>query len=290
MGRLDDKVAIVTGGGTGIGEAVAKKLAQEGAKVVVAGLPDDPVEEVVKEIRSHGGEAAGYLGNVAEVEHARACVQKAIDEFGKLDVLVNNAGTFQTTGETQDFPVESYDYMTRMNTRSVFLMTKFALPHLHKTRGNVISTGSEAGLLGQPECTTYGGTKAWIHAFMRGVALEQAKYGIRANCVCPGPIDTQWHEVDESPMTQEMEQNILKATPLGRRGTPEEAANIFAVLASDEASFVTGALYFVDGGISISRGPIGEQVPNTLREQPEGRLDLAHSKEGLEGKKIQRVE
>ncbi len=287
--RLDGKVAIVTGGATGIGEAICHRLGKDGAKVVVCGLPADPVAEVVGAMRRHDGTGVGFEGDVSQDEQAKACVRKAIDEFGRLDILVNNAGTFQTVADVDDFPVEDFDYMTRMNVRSVFLMTKYALPHLRKSRGVVLSTGSEAGLLGQPSCAPYAGTKAWIHAFMRSVALEQAKHGVRANCVCPGPIDTQWHDVGASPMTEKMEQDILDATPLGRRGTPEEAANVFAFLASDEASFITGALYFVDGGISISRGATGRDVPEDLRHAPPGHLELEHSKEGLEGKEIHRL-
>ncbi|NLX06864.1 MAG: SDR family oxidoreductase [Phycisphaerae bacterium] len=289
--RLKGKVAIVTGAATGIGEAIAHKFAKEGARVVVNGLETDPVDDVVEAMHKHQAEAVGYKGDVADEEHARRCVQRAIDEFGRLDVLVNNAGTFQTVADVDDFPAEDFDYMTRMNVRSVFLMTRYAMPHLQKTRGVVLATGSEAGLLGQPRCAPYAGSKAWIHAFVRSIALEQARHGVRANCVCPGPTETQWHDTDVSPMTDSMEADILKATPLGRRATAEEVANVFAFLASDEASFVTGALWFVDGGISISRGPVGDEVPEELRHQPEMHLhDLHHTHEGLEGKRVRTIE
>jgi NAD(P)-dependent dehydrogenase (short-subunit alcohol dehydrogenase family) len=284
-GRLKDKVAIITGGSTGIGEAVSHKFSLEGAKILVNGLPGDPVDDVVDTLNKNGGNAAGYKGDISEVNHATNCVKKAVERFGKIDILINNAGTFQTVAGADDFPPDEFDYMVRMNIRTLFLMTKYALPYLRKTRGCIISTGSEAGLLGQPRCAPYGGTKGFIHGFMRSVALEQAKNGIRANCVCPGPIDTQWHDTSVSPMTDEMESDILNGTPMGRRGLPEEAANVFAFLASDEASFITGALYFVDGGISISRGPLGSQVPDDLRKPPDPKLKkLKHSKEGLENK------
>ncbi len=286
MARLQDKVAIITGAATGIGEAVAHRFAMEGAKVVVNGLVDDPVDKVVEAIRGYGHQAVGFFGDISQAEKAKACVQKAIDEFGRLDVLVNNAGTFQTVAETPDFPDDGFAYMMRTNTQTVFMMTKYALPFLQKSHGNIISTGSEAGLLGQPTCTPYGASKGWIHAFMRGVALEQARYGVRANCVCPGPIDTEWHETDVSPMKEDMEADILRGTPLGRRGLPEEAANVYVFLASAEASFVTGALYFVDGGMSIGRGPIGERVPEPLRQPDTQMLNLQHRKQGLENKEV----
>ena len=275
-GRLEGKTAIVTGAGTGIGEAIAKKFAYEGAQVVVNSLPGDPINDVVSSINANGGEAIGFAGDVSEEKQARACVQTALDAFGKIDVLVNNAGVFQETAPTEEFSIEGFDYMVRMNVRSAFLMTRYALPHLQRTRGNVLFAGSEAGTIGQPNCSPYGGTKGFLIAMARGVALEQAKHGVRANAVCPGPTETSWHNPSKSGMTKKMEQMIEKATPLARHATTEEVANVYAFLASDEASFVTGALYFVDGGISIGRGPAGDEVPQKFRQQPEGVLEIEH--------------
>lgn len=281
--RLNDKIAIITGGGTGIGEAIAHKFAKEGAVVVVNGLVGDPIEDVVARIRSHGAEAVAYAGDVSEEAHARACVQMAVDRFGRLDVLINNAGTFPVTSELQEYPVQDFDRMIQANIRSVFLMTRFALPHLRKSRGNVVSAGSESGLIGLANNTPYGGTKGFIHAFMRGVAVEQAKYGVRANCVCPGPVDTAWTHKETGPMNKKMETMLIQATPMARRGTPEEIANVYAFLASDEASYVTGALFVVDGGTTIAKGPVGDETPKELRQPPKGELhDLAHAHEGLE--------
>jgi len=289
-GRLENKVAIVTGAGTGIGEAIAHKFAKEGARVVVAGLVDDPVKEVVAAIGDHGGTAIPFMGDIADEETAQSCIEIAVERYGRLDVLVNNAGVFLVTAETQDYPVEDFDRTIHNNIRSVFLMTKFALPHLRKTHGNIISAGSESGMIGLAQNTTYGGTKGWIHAFMRGVAVEQAQHGVRANCVCPGPVDTAWTHKETGPMTAKMEQMVVEATPLGRRGTPEEIANVYAFLASDEASYVTGALYVVDGGTTIAKGPVGAEVPDELKEPPKGTLELEHSLDGMEGKGAHRVE
>lgn len=117
---------------------------------------------------------------------------------------------------------------------------------------------------------------------MKGVAVEQAKYGVRANCVCPGPIDTAWTHKETGPMNRKMEKSLLQATPLGRRGTPEEMANVYTFLASDQASYVTGALWSADGGISIAKGAMGAEVPQSLKKQPEGLLDkdLTHNQDG----------
>ncbi len=285
--RLEGKVAIVTGAGTGIGEAIAHKFAKEGAKVVVNGLPDDPIQDVAEAIKQYGGEAIAFAGDVSNAEQAQGCVQASIDAYGRLDILVNNAGVFLVTAETQDYPIDAFDETIRMNIRSAFLMTKYALPHLQKTQGNIVATGSEAGFNGVPKNSPYSGTKGWMHAFIKGVAGEQAKYGVRANCFCPGAIDTAWTRKETGPMDAEMEEMTVSAALMGRRGTPEEMANVCAFLASDEASYVTGALWLADGGVTIAKGSVGQQIPESLRQQPQGELRLEHSHEGLENKHIQ---
>jgi NAD(P)-dependent dehydrogenase (short-subunit alcohol dehydrogenase family) len=283
-GRLEGKVAIVTGAGTGIGEAIAHKFTVEGARVLVAGLPGDPVEDVVSTIRARGGQAEAYTGDLAEEQDAQECVTRAVEAFGKLDILINNAGVFPEIAECQDHSIESFDYILRNNVRTAFLMTKFALPMLQQTRGVVICTGSEAGDVGEPTATPYGGSKGFLHAFMRGIAYEQGKYGVRANCVCPGPIDTAWTHKETGPMDAQMEKQTLAGTVLGRRGTPEEMANVFAFVASDEASFMTGALVFADGGTTIAKGAPGEHAQDFVRQQPEPALPLRHTHDGLRNK------
>jgi NAD(P)-dependent dehydrogenase (short-subunit alcohol dehydrogenase family) len=284
--NLKNKVAVVTGGGTGIGEAIAFKFAHEGASVVVAGLPTDPVDDVAKRITANGGKAVAFKGDLAEEENAVACVRSALHHFGKLDILINNAGVLDTTGTVETFPVERFDAMLRNNLRTAFLMTKHAMPHLQKTRGCIVSAGSEAGMNGTPMATPYGGTKAFLHAFTKGVALEQAAHGVRANCVCPGPIDTAWTHHESAPMDAQTEQMYVKSTAQGRRGTPEEIANIYAFLASDDASYVTGALWLADGGITIAHGTMGELVPPEIAAPPPTTLPLKHSHDGNKNKKL----
>ncbi len=288
-GRLENKVAIVTGAGTGIGEAIAHKFAKEGAKVVISGLQSDPIEDVARAIQQAGGTAIAYPGDVAEESYAKGCVEAAIQAFGKLDILVNNAGVYLTNAEIDQYPIEDFDRTMRNNTRSMFLMTKFAIPYLQKTNGNIVNAGSEAGFNGQPMNDVYGGTKGWVHAFTKGVAVEQAKYGIRANCVCPGAIDTAWTHKETGPMDRQMEQMLIQGTPMARRGTPEEMANVYAFLASDEASYVTGALWLADGGVTVAKGPVGQQTPFWKRGEPEGELKLEHSKDGLENKEVHQI-
>ncbi|UWM80909.1 SDR family NAD(P)-dependent oxidoreductase [Rhizobium sp. SRDI969] len=132
IGRLEGKVAIVTGAGAGIGEAIAHKFAVEGARLVLAGLPDDPVEDVASAISSRNGEATAYTGDLSEEFHARSCIEQAVRQYGKLDVLINNAGMFLEVAECQDYSIENFDLTIANNIRSVFLMTKYALPHLGK--------------------------------------------------------------------------------------------------------------------------------------------------------------
>jgi NAD(P)-dependent dehydrogenase (short-subunit alcohol dehydrogenase family) len=280
MNRLQNKVAIVTGGGTGIGEAICKKFAREGARVIVVGFPEDPVHDVVMNIMKEGGDATPFSADISLEENARACVEFAVSTYGKLDILVNNAGVFPVMEEVHNFPIDAFEYLLKNNVRTVFLMTRYAIPELKKTKGCVVSAGSESGLIGLGENAVYGGTKGWIHAFMRGIAVEQAKYGIRANCVCPGGIDTAWTHKETGPMKVKHEQMIISGTPLGRRGTAEEVANVYLFLASDEASYVTGALFSVDGGITIGKGPIGKEAENEVTEEPKGELHLEHTMDG----------
>ena len=273
-GRLAGKAALVTGAGEGIGEAIAHKFAYEGASVLLNGLPGDPLDQVASDIRDQYPDVKveTFAGDVGTQATAEACVQAAVDAFGKLDVLVNNAGSLPTLAETQEYPVEAFDKLLHNNVKTAFFMTRAALPHLQKSQGNVVSAGSEAGWNGTPQFAPYGATKAWIHAFMKAVAVEQARYGVRANCVCPGAIDSSWTHKETGPMDKKTEKTIVGATPLGRRGTTEEMANVYAFLASDEASFVTGALWLADGGITPAHGMPGDQAKHT--DEPKGVLKL----------------
>jgi NAD(P)-dependent dehydrogenase (short-subunit alcohol dehydrogenase family) len=288
--KLHGKSTIVTGGGTGIGEAICHKFAREGANVLVNGLADDPVDDVVAAIKGDGGKAIAFTADVSDESQARACVEEVLKRFGKLDILINNAGVLLVNAETDDMPIDRFDEHVRCNIRSAFLMTKFALPHLRKTRGCIISAGSEGGINGQPRNTAYGGTKGFLHAFMAGVAVEQAQYGVRANCVCAGPIDTAWTHKETGAVDEKIEEALVTAIPFGRRGTAEEVANVYAFLASDEASFVTAATWLVDGGITPAKGAVGALAQREVKTPPPITLDLRHTHDGTRNKDIVKLQ
>jgi len=276
-GKLDGKVAVVTGAGEGIGEAIAHKFAYEGAAaLLLVGLPGDPLDEVASDIREQypDTKVETFPHDVGEQKNAEAAIQAAVDAFGKLDVLINNAGVLPKLAELQEYPIEDFEKLIHNNIYTAFHMTRAALPALQKTRGNIVSAGSEAGWNGSPRFAPYGPTKAYIHALMKGVAGEQGKYGVRANAVCPGPIDTSWTHKETGPMDEQAEETVTFSTAFGRRATTEEVANVYAFLASDEASYVTSALWLVDGATTIVHGMPGKQVPDEIRQEPEGKLKL----------------
>ena len=279
-GRLSGKVAIVTGGGTGIGEAIAKLFAREGAKVAIVGREGDPVDQVAREIRATGGKATGIVADISEESAVSAMVGEVSSTFGGIDILIPNHGVYPELGKITDTTVEAFESLYRNNIRGTYLVVREVWPELAKTRGNIVFPGSEAGITGEAQIAPYAGSKGWIMAFMRSLAMEGTAVGIRVNAIAPGPIDTQMTSVSEGITTPEFSKEIESGTPMGRRGTPEEVAYGYLFLASDEASYVTGVALSVDGGSAIGKGAVGEKVPAELREYPPLSLDLRHQFEG----------
>ncbi len=244
---LTGKVALVTGASRGIGRACAIKLASLGAKVVVnynknAGAAD----QVVAEIKQNGGEAIAVQGDVSQFAAAQNTVKAAIDAYGRLDILVNNAGT------TRDnllalMKEEDFDIIIAQDLKSVFNCSKAALRQMMKQKyGRIVNMTSIAGVVGNPGQTNYSAAKAGIIGFTKAMAKEYGSKNIAVNAVAPGYIPTDLTNV----LPDEIKAGIVKLTAFGRMGTPEEVANAVAFLASDEASYISGQVVAVDGGMT----------------------------------------
>lgn len=280
MGELDGKVAIVTGGGAGIGEAICLLFAREGANVVVSGLAEDAIDEVAATASRIGARCVPCAGDVGEDGTAERCVQTALSEFGRLDILINNAATEADRMCTADeMPVSELDRLLNANARSVVLMTRAALPELRRTKGVVITAGSTAGETGIPNMAIYGATKGFATSFTLGIAAESAPAQVRAVVVVPGPTDTGQTRAEVGPHTEEAAETIVESAITGRRATVEEMANVYAFLASDRASIVTGVKWVVDGGVGISRGRPGADHE---WDTPPLTLPVRHSLDGFD--------
>ena len=249
-GILRGKTAIITGAGSGIGRAVAELFATEAASVVVVDRNAEAGREVADEITSRGGAAFFHQADVADEAQAKASIAVAVERFGRLDLLVNNAGVIRrqpVTGGT----VEEWDRVVAVNLRSVFLMSRFAIPRMVEVGGGVIlNTGSGWGLKGGPLAASYCAAKAAVVNLTRAMAIDHAKDGIRVNCVCPGDTDTAMLRSECEQIGGNLSHFLREAAarPLGRVGEPREIADAFLFLATDRASFITGAILPVDGG------------------------------------------
>lgn len=247
MGKLDGKVAIVTGSGSGIGRAIAILFAREGAKVVVTCRTVKSGEETVKNIKEAGNQAIFIRADVSKAEDVKNLIKAATDHYGKLNVLCNNAGIDEKHTPLAKVTEESFDRIIATNLRGVFLGMKYAIPEMIKTGGgsivNISSMAADVGVRGHaPYCAS----KAGIVSLSRVVALEYASQNIRVNSLNPGPVVTP---LQRAALDAEYLKAYLAAIPQGRLGEPEEVAYIALFLASDESSLITGHALVADGGI-----------------------------------------
>lgn len=247
-GRLTGKRAIITGGDSGIGRAVAIAYAREGADVLIAYLNEDgDAKEVQKYVEDAGRKCVLVAGDLSDPAHCRAVVDRAAAEFGGIDVLVNNAA-YQMTHDTLDeISDEEWDYTFRLNIGAYFYLVKAALPHMG-AGASIIGSSSVNSDMPNPKLAPYAATKAAIANFSASLAEMLGEKGIRANSVAPGPI---WTPLIPSTMPPEKVKQFGENTPLGRAGQPVELAPVYVMLASDEASYVTGARIAVTGGRPI---------------------------------------
>ncbi|MEA2623444.1 MAG: meso-butanediol dehydrogenase / (S,S)-butanediol dehydrogenase / diacetyl reductase [Chloroflexota bacterium] len=248
--RFEGRVAVVTAGGSGIGAATAKLFSREGAKVVLLDISGTRAEAVASEIEAAGGEVAWMKGDVAVPETVPAGIDLAMERFGALDIMFNNAGLAEP-GPVEELTLESWNRVMSVTATSTFLGIKYSLPIMRRQgRGTIVNTGSIDGFLGERNMASYCAAKAAVVNLTRAAALEAAPDGIRVNCVCPGSVRTRAAQILAKGREDEYKKAIGGAHPLGRIAEAEEIANLVAFLASDDASFITGAVYTIDGGLT----------------------------------------
>jgi NAD(P)-dependent dehydrogenase (short-subunit alcohol dehydrogenase family) len=250
MDRVKGKVAIVTGGGGGMGRAEAMLLAKEGAKIVVTDLDEAAVKKVAGEINSQGGKAVSLKHDVASEADWSLVLQKTLEEFGKLDVLVNNAGVILYK-KIEDISLSEWRWLMSVNLDGVFLGTKFAIEAMRKSGGgSIVNIASVAGLIGNPDASAYHASKGGVRSFSKAAAIECSKagydYNIRVNSIYPGVINTRM--ADDLRKDEAKYKTAVSWHPIGHFGEPEDVAYGVLYLASDESKFLTGSELVIDGG------------------------------------------
>ena len=276
MGRLTNKVAVITGGAEGIGRATVEKFVKEGAKVVVADIQDDLGEALCAEL----GSAASYIHtNVSQEDQVAAMMRHAIETYGRLDCLYNNAGSAGVSGSVEEIDMTGFDTTIGLLLKGPLLGMKYAAPIMKaQGSGSIISTASVAGLRTGKGPHVYSAAKAAVIHLTRSIAMELGEYGIRVNCICPGAIPTAIFLGDskvepgvKKAAIEELKASFIDSQPINRAGSPDDIAAAALYLASDDASFVNGHALVVDGGlIGEGRWETGNNVASRLADS----LDL----------------
>jgi NAD(P)-dependent dehydrogenase (short-subunit alcohol dehydrogenase family) len=248
--QLADKVALITGGASGIGRATSLLFAREGATVVIADLNARSGQEVVNDITQTGKRACFESGDVTRATDCHRVVERTLSEFGKIDVLFNNAGIIRRA-TVLDLSEEDWDRVMAVNVKSIFLLSREVIPHMQKAGGgSIINTASGWGLTGGAKAAVYCASKGAVVLLTKAMAVDHGPQNIRVNCICAGDTDTGMLRSEAQQLGEASDRFLAEAAkrPLGRVGTPEEIARAALYLASDASSFVTGAALVVDGG------------------------------------------
>lgn len=252
--RLSGKVALITGGGTGIGRAIALAFAREGASVAVAGRRLEKLREVIGEVQKAGGAGLAMGCDVTQAREVERAVKGTVERFGRLNVLVNNAGTLHVS-TVEGISEEEWDRMMTVNVKGPFLMSRAVLPEFRKCGGGaIVNIGSVLGLFAVRDRAAYSASKGAVTMLTKSMALDHAHEKIRVNCICPSVVETDlvkgvFNETEEG---QARLKARLATIPLGRLGRPEDVAEMAVFLASEESSWLTGAAIPLDGGVTAS--------------------------------------
>ena len=253
--RLKTKIALITGAGRGIGLAGALAFAREGAKVVIAEIDEELGTKAEAAVRASGGEAAFVRTDCADSAGVQALMARAEKLYGGLHVLYNNASIFlsRADGPVTELAEEIWEKILSINLRSVFLCCKYGIPLMARSGGgSIINTGSSASLMGVPGCDAYTAAKGATVSLTRSLAVEYGPKGIRVNCICPAGVETDMLKASSLGDPKFDAAGFFKRAPLRRLGTPEEVAHLAVFLASDESSYVNGAILRADGGITVT--------------------------------------
>jgi 2-keto-3-deoxy-L-fuconate dehydrogenase len=248
--KLEQRVAVITGAGSGIGRAMALLFAREGARILAADMNGDAAEETAGQIVASGGRCVRLKVDVTQPGQVRHMIERAQSEYGRIDILCNNAGIGSTTDVIACEPDE-WDRVMTVNAKGVYLGCKYVLPHMIAQGGGVIiNTASVAGMVGIVKRASYSASKGAVIALTRQVAIDFVQHGIRVNCLCPGTVDSPWVErlLARAEDRASARQALEARQPMGRLGTPEEVAAAALYLASDDAAFITGTGLVIDGG------------------------------------------
>lgn len=242
------RVALVTGAGSGIGRATARKLASQGYAVVCVALHGEPARETAAKL----ADAIAMACDVAVEADVIACVADVVKHYGRLDVLINNAGISSVASAEQE-PAKNFDKVMAVNARGTFLVSKYAMPHLRSSRGCIVNVASITAMVGRPSAVAYCAAKSAVLGLTRAMAVDHLSDGIRVNAVCPAGVDTPLigRLLAQAEDPAELRKQFNARLPMGRMASPEEIATAIAYLASEEASFITGTGLVIDGGVSM---------------------------------------